>query len=155
MAQQRKAPFRSLVEPFLDSEPLFIRLCSAFVNNLAQILRVTLLIGAILLIRDFRAISDEWMHRGTDPATIEPVIASEPTISPVPQEPVVTERVRHYLNCTYKDYRTEHYGECVEEASEVYGPPQAGPDDTGYLYHERPVRLVSTLAEQPQQIDSG
>jgi len=61
---------------------------------------------------------------------------------PGPQEPVLTERVKHYLNCTYEDYRITHYDECVEGPSRIYRGPQADPDDMGNVSYELPVQLA-------------
>ena len=55
---------------------------------------------------------------------------------------MLTERVKHYLNCTYEDYRITHYDECVEGPSRIYRGPQADPDDMGNVSYELPVQLA-------------
>ena len=53
--------------------------------------------------------------------------------------PVVNERVRHFLNCTYEAYRREHYETCVESPSDVYKGPPPDDDDTGSILYEQTV----------------
>jgi hypothetical protein len=48
----------------------------------------------------------------------------------------------HFLNCTFEDYRTTHYDECVEAPSNIYQRPQADPDDIGYVPHDVPILLA-------------
>lgn len=62
--------------------------------------------------------------------------------APEPQDPVLSEQVQHFQNCTYEDYRTTYYDDCVEGQSRIYLRPQAGPDDTGYVPYAAPVVLA-------------
>jgi len=45
--------------------------------------------------------------------------------------------VQHALNCTYTDYRNQHFEDCVRDPSEVYRRPGANPDDTGFVDYDR------------------
>lgn len=139
MSAKRKRSLGGIFEPMLVREPLFIRLCTAFVDNLGWILRTALVIGALMLVQEFRTLTSlgERAVAGAD----QPVPAgSMPAMPQPPADPVITDRVRHYLNCTYETYRADHYAECVEEPSRVYTSPQPGPDDMGY-FHE-PVQVL-------------
>jgi hypothetical protein len=144
MARKRMRQLRGLAEPCLTRVPLPVRLCSAFVDNLALILRVGLVLGAVAFIHDFHSITDELessAHRAAAPPT--DVDDPRPPTQPAPREPVLTERVKHYLNCTFEDYRAAHYDACVEEPSDIYRKPEAGPDDTGRLDHDTPVLFAN------------
>ena len=46
--------FRGIAPPVFVREPLLIRLCTAFVDNLTLILRTGLVMGALLLVHDLR-----------------------------------------------------------------------------------------------------
>jgi len=143
MSAKRKRSLGGIFEPMLVSEPLFIRLCAAFVDNLRIILQTAFVIGALLLVRELRIATEDVPAQAAD---AEPVTSpvSEPG-QPVEQaEPVVTDRVRHYLNCTYEAYRADHYAECVEEPSRVYTSPQPGPDDMGH-FHEPAIVLLARI----------
>ena len=134
MTSKKKPGLRGLAEPFLLREPLFIRLCSAFVDNLAMILRVALVFGGILLIRELHP-----FFSIPDAPVREPEVAvvdSQPEAETAPEaeDPVLTPGVLHALNCTHKKYRDEHYDECVKDGSEVYRRPGATPDDAGFIF---------------------
>jgi hypothetical protein len=142
VARKLKQQLRGIAEPVLGREPLLLRTCSAFVNNLRLILQTAFIVCAILLARDFRSFTETLPH---SVAEVEPVPArleGRPIAEPEPQEPVLTERVKHYLNCTYEDYRITHYDECVEGPSRIYRGPQAEPDDMGNVSYDAPVRLA-------------
>ena len=126
----------------LVREPLLVRSCSAFVNNLPLILKTAFIVATIGLVHEIR---DEFEARNDIRAGIElapapRLIESEPSVEPY--ESVVTDRVLHFLNCTYEDYRTTHYEECTEAPSRIYQRPQARPDDMGNLPYDMPVRLA-------------
>ncbi len=122
---------------------LIARLCIVFVDNLTLMMRTALVVGAIFLVQDLRLVTEKYRQLLVE---VEPVLAvhaveAEPIAVPQPEEPVVTERVLHFLNCTYEDYRTLHYDECVEGHSSVYLRPLAD-DDTGYVRRDVHVLLA-------------
>ncbi len=144
MAGTRTRHLSGIAEPVLGREPLLVRSCSAFVNNLTRILQTAFIVGAIFLAQDFSSLTEDLPP---SVAEIEPVpavleVVAEPGAEPEPQEPVLTERVKHFLNCTYEDYRITHYDECVEGPSRIYRGPQAEPDDMGNVSYVMPVRLA-------------
>jgi len=143
MALKHKRRLSGIAAPVLVREPLLVRLCAGFVNNLTLILRTAFIIGAIFLAQDFRDFTEELPQ---SIAEIEPAPAMqeiEPAPEAEPQEPVLSDRVQHFLNCTYEDYRTTHYDECVEAPSNIYQRPHADPDDIGYIPHDEPILLAS------------
>jgi len=141
MARKRKRRLSGIAAPVLVREPLLVRLCSGFVNNLTLILRTAFIIGAIFLAQDFRDFTEELPQSMAEiePAPAAQEIETEPTPEAEPQEPVLSDRVQHFLNCTYEDYRTTHYDECVEAPSNIYQRPHADPDDIGYIPHDEPI----------------
>ncbi len=144
MAGKRTRHLSGIAERVLGREPLLVRSCSAFVNNLTRILQTAFIVAAFLLAQDFRSLAEDLPQ---SMAEIEPVPAvheaeAEPGAEPGPQAPVLTERVKHFLNCTYEDYRITHYDECVEGPSRIYRGPQAEPDDMGNVSYDMPVRLA-------------
>jgi len=152
MTRRFKRHVRGIAEPILVREPLLVRSCSAFVNNLTLILKTAFILGAILLARDFHSLSNDLSRSAADiePTLVVKEVEPEPTAEPEPQEPLLNERVQHYLNCTYEDYRATYYDECIKGPSKIYRRPQAKPDDIGsipydvrHLYADRP----------PQDID--
>jgi hypothetical protein len=132
---------RGIAEPVLGREPLLVRTCSAFVNNLTRILQIAFIVGAIFLAQEFRSLTEDLPQAVAEFET-EPTSEPAPVFAPEPQEPVLTERVKHYLNCTYEDYRITRYDECVEGPSRIYRGPQADPDDMGNVSYELPIRLA-------------
>lgn len=141
MGAKRKRSLGGIFEPMLVREPLFIRLCTAFVDNLGLILRTALVIGALMLVQEFRTLTSIGARAVAD--ADQPVLTGDMPATPqAPAEPVITDRVRHYLNCTYETYRADHYAECVEEPSRVYTSPQPGPDDLGHFHEPAPVLLA-------------
>jgi len=149
MTRRIKRHMRGITEPVLVREPLLVRSCSAFVNNLTLILKTAFIVGAILLARDIRSITQELGHSmvEVEPALLVQEVETEPTAEPEPLQPVLSERVKHYLNCTYEDYRSTHYDECIEGPSRIYQRPQAKPDDIGNL----PYDLRYLYADMPPQ----
>lgn len=144
MARQLKRNLRGIVEPFLLGEPLFVRLCSVFVNYLALILRTAFIVGSVLLFHEFRDLSVD-LRQPVAEIDLPPAyeIEIEPTVELDPEDPLLTERVQHFLNCTYEDYRTTHFDECVDNQSEIHLRPPADPDDTGSVSYDLPLRYAS------------
>ena len=116
MAAKRTNKPPGIAQPVLAGAPLFVRLCSAFVDNLASLLRVALVFGAILLVRDLRSVPGEdgqpLVEQSTPPAVVE-VEATEVEVIEE-DEAILNERIKHALNCTYDEYRRVHFDECVE-----------------------------------------
>lgn len=55
-------------------------------------------------------------------------------------EPWRTEGMVHTEKCTYLDYWTRHYDECVPEGSGIYRRPEASDvDDSSFLFDESAV----------------
>jgi len=133
MAVKNKQSFHGVAAPAVSREPVLVRLCSAFVNNLSTILKAGLVVGAAFFIHDFRILMDELLPAATVSKPIPVAIEIEVKLSdePEPQESLYTDRVMHFYNCTFEDYRNANYENCVLEPSEIYRPPQADPDDTG------------------------
>jgi hypothetical protein len=127
MAREYKRRLSGIAAPVLVREPLLLRLCTGFVNNLTLILRTAFIIGAIFLAQDFRNFTEDLPQSaaGIEPAPAVLEIETEPAPEAGPQEPVLSDRVQHFLNCTFEDYRTTHYDECVEAPSNIYQRPQA------------------------------
>lgn len=127
-------------------QPLFIRFCAAFVDNLAMILRVGLVVGGIFLVRELQEFNDK---PGAPSHQPEPVIAES---TPTPVEPIEAEEslltpgVLHALKCTHKEYRDKHFDECVDDESQVYQRPGADPDDTGYVIADVDALYASALS---------
>ena len=48
----------------------------------------------------------------------------------------LTDGVKQALNCTYEDFRGEHYDECVKGPSSIYKNPRTNEDDTGYVMYD-------------------
>jgi len=139
--RKAKAQPGGIFKPMLVREPPFIRLSTAFVDNLGLILRTALVIGAPMLVQEFRALTSVGERAVADADQPVPTV-DMPATPQAPAEPVITDRVRHYLNCTYETYRADHYAECVEEPSRVYTSPQPGPDDMGHFREPAPVLLA-------------
>ena len=132
---------------------MFVRLCSAFVDNLASLLRVALVFGSIMLVGDLRSVPGEdgqpLVEQSTPPAVVE-VEATE--VGAIEEdEAMLNERIKHALNCTYDEYRRAHFDECVEEPSSIYARPEAGPDDTGYVMHDSPILFASLVDRDVQR----
>ena len=151
MTGRRKQRLRGIAAPVLPGEPLVIRFCRAFTDNLALLLRGAFILGALLLVQEFDRLAAGFSPSTADvePIPEAPAAAIEPLVPEAPELPVLTDRVRHYLNCTYDEYRRQNYAECVEEPSGIYRAPEADPDDTGSLLRQSPVRF----AHQPGSAD--
>ena len=139
MAGKLRKGFRGIAAPALVREPLLIRMCSAFVNNLTLLLRIAFIGGVIFFVQDFRSLTDEFSQpvAEIDSDLAAPEVNDEPADAPELQKPLLTEGVMQALNCTYRDYRNAHYTECVgvDAPSKVYPSPHANPDDTGSVTH--------------------
>jgi hypothetical protein len=143
MATNRKRKFRGVAPPVLIREPLFVRLCASFVDNLTLILRAGLVMGAVLLVHDLRILLEEVSQPLAESAPAPAVrVDSEAIDTTEAQEPVLSEGVMHALNCTYKDYRNAHYDECVEDPSNIYLSPHSDPDDTGLVIYDAPIQYA-------------
>jgi hypothetical protein len=120
MATNRRRKFLGIAPPVLAREPLLVRLCTTFVENLTLILRTGLVMGAVLLVHDLRILLEEVSQPVAEsvPALVVPV-ESEVIGTTEAQEPVLSEGVMHALNCTYEDYRNTHYDECVTDPSHI------------------------------------
>ena len=126
----------------------FVRFCRGLVDNLRLILEVAFLAGAFFLAQDFR---DFHVPQPVAEVDSTPVIHEPFVTEPVPETPVVTDRVKHFLNCTFEDYRTQHYAECVDADSDIYNDPIADPDDTGHIFREPPLLLAAIIPERHEQ----
>lgn len=156
MTRKSKRPLQGIVAPVLPGKPLFIRLCEAFVDNLAMILRGALVAGALVLVQQFGSLTENLSPAVVElePLVEEPVIIATPLPPADSPGPVVSDRARHYLNCTYEAYRRENYADCVDEPSRIYRPPEADPDDTGGLFQPPPLRFAHR-ATRPGPAYSG
>lgn len=132
MANKHRQEIRYIVEPVSSPEPLLVRLCSAFVDNLTLILRTAFVVGSLFLVQDL-GLRFEDLTRADSQAVQAPVETVRVTKPSEHDEPVLTEGVKHALKCTYTHFRNAHYDECVKEPSAIYSNPDAGPDDAGYL----------------------
>ena len=145
MARRRKSKLRGIAEPVLGCEPLLIRLCSAFVDNLTLILRTALVTGALFLVQDLSEFYDRVADGVIEAETAQIEIEKKPV--PVEdiaiKESVINDRILHARNCTVAEYREAHYDDCVDEPSVVYPRPEAEPDDIGYLADDSPVMFAS------------
>lgn len=144
MAENRpRNAFRGIAEPFLSHEPLLIRFCRGLVDNLTTILRTGLVIGAVVLLQDLR----DFMAENAPPvADVSPERAAPVEVEvAAPRLPVITESVEMALNCTYTEFRNEHYDECVQDGSRVYKRPGADPDDTSQLFEPPEVLFAGAL----------
>jgi hypothetical protein len=140
MATNRKRKFRGIASPVLIREPLLVRLCATFVENLTLILRTGLIMGAVLLVHDLRILLEEVNQPVAEAVPAPAVPAESEAIGTIEaQETVLSEGVMHALNCTYEDYRNTHYDECVKDPSHIYLNPHADPDDTGHVIYDAPV----------------
>jgi hypothetical protein len=148
MVGKAKQRLRGIAAPVLPDKPLFVRLCVAFVDNLAMILRGAFILGALALTQQLDTFSEDLALplADLDPVVEQPVTEFAPVVPTEPEQPVLTDRVTHFLNCTYEAYRKAHYAECVDEPSGIYRPPEADPDDTGSLYWPSPMRVVRHVA---------
>lgn len=148
MTRRPKRRLQGIVAPVLPGKPLFIRLCEAFVDNLAMILRGALIAGALVLAQQFGSLTENLSPAVVElePPVEEPAIIATPLPPAESPGPVVSDRARHYLNCTYEAYRRENYAECVDEPSRIYRPPEADPDDTGSLLRPSPLRFAHRAA---------
>ncbi len=143
MGRRRRNKLRGIAEPVLGREPLFVRLCSAFIENLTLILRAALVTGALFLVHDLSEFYDRVTDDAVEAETAEAESESATTEVTEVDVPVINDGVMHALNCTFTDYRDAHYDECVDEPSSVYPRPEADPDDIGFLAGDSPVMFAS------------
>ena len=139
MAGKRKPRLRGIMEPILVREPVLLRLCSGFADNLTLILRTAFIIGALFLVQDLQVMVEK---RGEPLAGIQPQQSAPvpPAVAPTAtKEPVFSDGVKHAFNCTFTEYRNKHFDECVHGPSRVYKRPGAEDDDTGQIFYATPV----------------
>ncbi len=146
MSRHRRNRLQGNAEPVLRERPLFIRFCEAFVDNLGLILRVALVVGAITFVNQ---LPDTSAPESSDVVAIEQDSNEELEV-PIEDETWKSPGVLHALNCTYTDYREQHYDECVEDSSEVYKRPGADPDDTSFVPRDDLV-LYASLSDDARQ----
>ncbi len=156
MINRPKTPFRAIARPESAREPAFVRACEVFVKTLPLALRVALVIGAALFVRELRDVAD---MADRHEIVVEHFVDAHNHEVPPPREdaqvePVLNERVRHYLNCTYEDYRNEHFDSCVEQRSQIYRKPEAGTDETGRLLRETDFRYALVVSLDTTTPDS-
>jgi len=153
MGRKRKQTLRGSAQPALANEPLVLRLCNAFVDNLAMILRTAFVIGAFFLVQDLRLFTAEVRQQPADPAPIATLDTGPvtPIETPEPEEAVLTDDVKRALNCTYTEYRNAHYDECVQDQSEIYRRPGPGPDETGYMQYG--IQTLYARLDHPERHD--
>ena len=144
MSRNKKTRLRGLAEPYLTKEPLFIRACSAFVENLAMILRVALVVGGIFLVRELPLLLEQAEDEQTQQSPAVAESDSAPTTLIEEEDEVLTPGVLRALNCTYKDFRDANYDDCVDDQSEVYRRPGADPDDAGFILADADTLYAST-----------
>jgi hypothetical protein len=122
MAKDGRERIRGVAAPILVREPLFVRLCTAFVENLTLILRTGLILGAVVLVHDLRILLDDVNQPVAEsvPAQAAPGESEAIDVTET-MEPVLSDGVMHALNCT------------------IYPRPQADPDDTGLIIYDTPV----------------
>lgn len=143
MTGNRKTGLRGIAQPILVREPLFVRFCSAFVDNLTLMLRTAFVIGALFLVQDLQIKFEQSgqpvaeIQTGHSASTPRP---AEPTRA---EAPVLSDGVRHALNCTFEDFRNENFDECVNGPSRVYQRPDAEEDDTSHNFYAVPVLFAS------------
>ena len=86
------------------------------------------------------AISSEKSGQPVAEIQSEPSAPNPPPANPTEaEEPVLSDSVKHALNCTFGNYRDENFDECVKGPSRVYQRPGAEEDDTGHNFHAMPV----------------
>ncbi len=145
MKKSRINALRGHVPPSAGRQPLFVRLCEAFVDNLSMILRGLFLLGAMALVQDLRLFSDDIAKPAEDSSSAVVAVkeqGGDASAETPNEEPVVTDRVKDALACTYKAYRDSHYDECVDDGgSLVYERPV--PDGSRLLIAEKPVQLAA------------
>lgn len=148
MHKRRRKKLSGLVPPMLGGQPLLVRLCEAFVDNLGLLLRVALVVGAIAFVRDLRTLPQPEAADTRPPAVAEIVESDDEQrgAETAPDSPVLSEGVKQAFNCTFKAYRDAHYRKCVQEPSDVYQKPLGDDDDTSFLNDEAPSMLAQSFA---------
>lgn len=163
MTASRKRPLRRNALRVPVEPPLFVRLCQSFVDNLGVILKTAFVFGAIVLVQDLLTGLEETRDappRSTQILEPDRLAPEEPgsvtdaaTRDDAPVETFMSDGVRHALNCTYTDYRNEHFDECVGDDSDVYRHPPADPDDRGFLGRDEEILLAhSRLRVEPRDL---
>ena len=150
-SMRRRDELRGTAQPTLTEEPLFVRLCTAFVDNLGLILKTAMLLAAAVFVQELQstfggAEQADQLEPAPAIVTTNPVA---PSVEDEVSEPVLSEGVMQALNCTFAEYRNTHYDECVSEPSQVY-PKPIGEDPGGAWFHDpAPSVLLARLDEAP------
>ncbi len=141
---------RRIVDSRGHRVPLFVRLCEAFVDNLARILRVALVVGGIYLaqsLADFREVVSPGQPLSEPPRAVE--IAAEPPLHDGGLRD--SEIIKLAEECTHADYWQRHYDKCFPDGSEIYPRPDPGDlDDAGFLKDNSAI-LFASLATGDNQ----
>lgn len=162
MAVNRKRPLRGNAPKALVEPPLFIRLCQSFVDHLGVILKTAFVFGAIVLVEDLLTGLEETREAPPrsvqilEPDQLAPAVpgpGGSGAADDVATETFMSDGVRHALNCTYTEYRNEHYDECVDDDSEVYRHPPADSDDRGFVARDALILLADTkVFSEPREL---
>lgn len=140
MSQQRKQKFRGSASPLRSREPIFIRLCSTFVDNLTLILRIGFVFGVAFLVHtiadEFRATPQSSAAQIAEQSATEQ--SEAPELVTEKEESLLSDRVKLARDCTYREFREAHYEECVESDSAIWH----NPNGSGSVTRESPVRYA-------------
>ncbi len=135
---------RRIVDSRGHRVPLLVRLCEAFVDNLARILRVALVVGGIYLaqsLADLRDVVNPGQPLSEPPRDVE--IADEPPSRDGGLRD--SETIKLAEECTHADYWQRHYDKCFPDGSEIYPRPEPDDlDDAGFL-RDNPAILFATV----------
>ncbi len=122
--------------------PLFVRLCEAFVDNLARILRIALVVGGIYLAQSLVELRESISPNQQLPAlprTVE--VSDEPRFND--QDLRDSGIIQLAEECTHADYWQRHYDKCFPDGSEVYPRPDPEDlDDSGFLRNDPTILLA-------------
>jgi hypothetical protein len=150
MSSNRKRQFSGVAAPVSPGLPALVRLCSAFVDSLPTILKIAFIAAALSFAKDFRELATSLRNPvvESESESAEPARAEIHKGETRPEQSVVNDRVKHYLNCTHAEYRNQHYDECVDEPSTIYARPAASPDDTSFVPVDLPFRFAGLPSER-------
>lgn len=157
MPKTKYPHYRGKAPRVQPSEPLFVRLCKAFVDNLGILLKTAFVFGAVLLVQN---LTDALQEMRDAPPSEVPILATDSEIdrsergdvetpADASQEPEViesfmSEGVKRAFNCTFTEYREAHYEECVDEPSDVYRQP-VDADDSGFMQAESAILYAGVV----------
>ena len=142
MARKNKRPFGGTAAPGIGREPLFVRLCAAFVDNLTMLLRIGYVVGTVFLIQQLDGLIGTPDHPKISSEQVAEELPVKPVEGPETDEPpLITDGVRLAYECTFKEFRTAHPDECAIDSVDR----QAEPDDTGLIFRvDSPVLYART-----------